>query len=502
MKFTQIKNVIFNWMGMVAAMIYAFFMTPFIVHHLGDTHYGLWNLIISCVGYMAIMDFGIQSSVNRYMAKYKGLGDEEGVSAIYSNSLAIYFCIGLAAVVLGLAITMNVESIFRLDPKDVPLARRVMLIMVLYTAIELPCNVFGALIYAYQRFDLLNGIATGILSVQAVLVWYILSHNANLWIFSWIIVACGMGKYLIQYLIAHRLVGTLRFREDLLSKSTLIQMITFSGITFLSIMVNYIILKTDNIVIGMFLSPQAITMYSIGFMLSDYTAQIVGKMCNTFTPVFSEHEARGEKHEIDSLLFNSCRFASLIGVPVGLTAIVVGKDFITLWMGKEYQGAYLIMVVMMIARMTGFPTASMYSMLYGIGKHYIALFTGIFEALVNLVLSIVLVHHYGILGVAVGTMIPMVIANVFFPVIVSRKMKTDLRVWLMEAIVRPGIFSIVFYLAISILCSFFRQVSWSGFIAQAIIIVLVYSMLFWFMGLRRHERSMLIARVRMGMAES
>jgi O-antigen/teichoic acid export membrane protein len=496
MKLISVKNVIFNWVGMISTMIYAFFLTPFVVHNLGDAHYGIWNLIMACVGYMTVLDFGIQSSVNRYIAKCKGLGDKKGVLTVYSNAIAVYWCIGILTIILGLALAFNIEKIFRIASEDVSLARRVMLLMVIYTAVEFPCNVFGALMYAYQRFGAINIITSAMLGVQALVVWFALTHKTSLLLFALVTVACGLTKYLIQYIYTHRLVTGLGFKLGFISKPVLSQMLVFSGITFLAVIMNYIIFRTDNIVIGIFLSPQAITMYSIGFMLSDYAAQVVGRMCNTFTPRFSEHEARGEVREFNKLLIDSSRFASLIGVPIGLAVIAMGDEFITLWMGKSYEDAYWITVVMMISRMAGFPTASMYSMLYGIGKHHIILYTGILEAVSNLILSLILVKKYGILGVAIGTMIPMILVNILFPFLVLKSVEFDFKGWFKAGIIHPLAFCIIFYAGIWSLCHMFQQVSWGNLILKMIMITVIYAILFWFIGLKSHERSILMSRLK------
>lgn len=495
MNLASIRNVLFNWMGMAAGILYGFFLIPVVIRGLGDTHYGLWNLIMSCVGYMAVLDFGIQTAVNRYVARDRGLGDAEGVNAVYSNALVMYSFIALAALLAGVTVALNIERIIRIDPGDMALARNVMLLMAVFAAIELPSNVFGAVLYAYQRFDLLNGITMAMLGFQAVFVWLAMTGGVGLWGYAWILFGLGMAKYVVQFILSHRVAGALRFRSSLLSRSTVRMMLTFSGITFLSIIVNYIIFKTDNIVIGIFLSPQAITFYSIGFMLSDYVAQIVGRMCNTFTPMFSEYEARGEQGSFLSLLLTSSRFSTLIGIPAGLTVIVVGRDFIHLWLGQGYEQAYTVMVILMVSRMAGFPTASMSSMLFGIGKHYINLYTGVFEAVMNIALSVILVRHYGIVGVALGTMVPMILANMFYPVLVCWSVGLNLRQWVFEGVLRPGAMCALFFGVISMSGMLFPQVVWTGFLGRIMAIGAVYAVLFWFLGLRGNERSVLIDKL-------
>lgn len=489
-----VKNISFNLMGMFSAIIYTFLLVPIVIKGLGDTHYGLWNLIMSCVGYMAVLDFGIQTAVSRYVARYRGLGDKNGVESVYSNALVMYASTAVLALVGCIILAFNIEAVFKIGTSDIILARNVTLLMSVLAAIELPCNVFGSILYAYQRFDLLNGIAMAVLGLQAIFVWIAMNNGVGLWGYALILFCLGVAKYIVQYISAYRIAGRLTFRWSLVSRSTIKMMLAFSIITFLLIIVNYINFKTDNIVIGIFLTPQSITVYSIGFMITDNVASIVGKICNTFTPMFSDYEAKGERESFMSLLLNTSRLSTLVGIPAGLTAIVLGRDFIHLWLGKGYETAYTVMVILMIARMVGFPTASMSSMLFGIGKHYINLYTGIAESLGNIVLSLVLVKYFGIIGVAIGTLVPMIIARLVYPVVVCRDIGLGLRQWVVEAVIRPGFMCIAFVLLIE-LTSLSSTTTWGNFITRVIIIGLIYMVLFWFIGLKSNERAMVMQRM-------
>lgn len=487
MDLRSVKNVIYNWMGMTAGILYAFVFTPFIVHSLGADHYGIWNLVMSCVGYMAVLDAGIQSAVNRYVARSRGLEDANGVSKVYSTAIAIYLFIGLVASIVGVIVALNFDRLFNIPAVDSSVAQQVMLIMVAYAAVEFPCSVFGAVIYAYQRFDALNGINVAAYLLQAVLVWTALTLSPSLSMYAMAIVVCGIVKFIAQYVVCRRLVEKLHFSTKLISRSTVRELMVFSSITFLAIIANYMVFKTDNIVIGVFLSPEAVAIYAIGFMVSDYVGQIVGRMCNILTPMFSEYEARDATERMHALLFTSSRFSSILGLSAGCALILLGDQFLSLWIGKEYDGAYQIAVVMMIARMGGFPTAPFYSMLYGIGKHHLILYTGIAEAVANLVLSLALVRSYGILGVAIGTMIPMLIGNLFFAVAVSRVSGFGFWKWLVTSLARPTIMALLLCgLAYPITLLAFA-VSWGWLVAQVAYMLGVFVLLFWLVGLRDEE---------------
>lgn len=75
---TQIlKNVGSSWTALGINVIVGVFLSPFILHRLGDAAFGIWVLIFSITGYYGLFDLGIRSSIVRYVSKYTATGDRE-----------------------------------------------------------------------------------------------------------------------------------------------------------------------------------------------------------------------------------------------------------------------------------------------------------------------------------------------------------------------------------------------------------------------------------------
>ncbi len=484
----NIKNVLYNWFGMVGLIAYAFVITPFLVHRLGNNYYGIWTLVTSCIAYFTILDFGIHSSVNRYISKYKGIDDVENISSVYTNALCMYGFIGIVVIAGGMIVYLRLDKIFNIAASDLGLVRRVFSLMVAYTAIQFPLTVYAAIIYAYQRFDLINIISVSELVVRGILIYFLLDTQNGLITLAIILVVLGLLKYGSYMLFSYSIINKLKFDAKFIKMSTIRTMLAYSIITFLAVIAENIIYRTDNIVIGMYLDPKAITMYSIGFMISEYLSNIIGKMNNVLNPIFSDHESRGEYEHIRSLILKTTRYAILVGVPLSFAAFVVGKDFITLWMGKEYEPAYTIMCILVCSRMMTIPVSPMYPLLYGIEKHRLILYTGLIEAVINLSLSIYLVRKIGILGVALGTMAPMIVISILMPYLVCRTIKLSCREWLRDGVLRPLSFSAIFLVAIIIFRFLFKEMTAFRFIALTAGIVGIYFSLIIRFGLNSDEQ--------------
>jgi O-antigen/teichoic acid export membrane protein len=95
-------------------------------------------------------------------------------------------------------------------------------------------------------------------------------------------------------------------------------------------------------------------------------------------------------------------------------------------MGARYHDAYPCLVVLIIGWFCSLAQSPSVQLMFGTSKHKFFAWVNSAEGVLNLVLSILLAKRYGIIGVALGTMIPMVLNKVMVqPVYVCRVAEID-----------------------------------------------------------------------------
>src|ERR1700692_402885 len=90
-----LKNVGSSWSALAINVIVGIFLSPFIVHRLGDAAFGIWVLIFAVTGYYGLFDLGIRSSIIRYVSKYAATGDKEKLAQFVNTALFSYTGVGL-----------------------------------------------------------------------------------------------------------------------------------------------------------------------------------------------------------------------------------------------------------------------------------------------------------------------------------------------------------------------------------------------------------------------
>lgn len=77
LKVGAILSYISMGLGYVISIIY----TPIMLRLLGQSEYGLYNLVNSVVSYLGLLNFGFGSAYVRYYSRYKVKDDEENIAS-------------------------------------------------------------------------------------------------------------------------------------------------------------------------------------------------------------------------------------------------------------------------------------------------------------------------------------------------------------------------------------------------------------------------------------
>src|SRR5437016_14554383 len=116
-KIQFINNVGSSWFALGINVAVGIFLSPFILHRLGDEAFGIWVLIFSVTGYYGLFDLGIRSSIIRYVAKYTATDDQDQLNRLVNTAMFSYGGIGLIAMLITLTASLYLGSIFRI-PAD------------------------------------------------------------------------------------------------------------------------------------------------------------------------------------------------------------------------------------------------------------------------------------------------------------------------------------------------------------------------------------------------
>ncbi len=441
MKFDKkqiLRNVGSSWFALGVNVLVGIFLSPYILHRLGDEAFGLWILIFSVTGYYGLFDLGIRSSIVRYIAKYSANDEQEELNRLVNTAMFSYSAIGLLAMSLTFIATYYVNSIFRIPSGFLVTARWLLLMVGISVSLGFPLGVFSGILEGLQRFYLLNFTSISSTLLRALLIVLALRHGRGLLTVALITVSLPLLSALVNGGAVLRILR-LRFGPQYVSRDSLRRIAGYSGTTFLIIVAGRLRFKTDALVIGTFVSAAAVTYFTIGSRLIDYASETVSSLAQIFVPMSSQSQAKGDLEALRKIFVVGNRACAFIIFPITAILTILGKSIIEAWVGPKYVAtSYPVLLVLLYPMTLMLAQSASGRTLWGMAKHRTWAWVVLAEGIANLILSIVLVRRYGIMGDAIGTAIPLSCSMIFFlPRHLCRLLGIRLTTYLYRAFLLP-----------------------------------------------------------------
>lgn len=417
-----VRNVFSNWVATAANMAVGFFLSPYIVHHLGNVAYGVWVLAISSINYLAMLDLGMRSSVLRFVSRARTVGNHEEASEAVSAALWVRLQVSVLVLVLSGVLAWVFPIFFKVPPDIARAAQIAVLIVGANLAMVMSLGVFGGVVSGLNRYDLQTAITLIQIVIRVSTVLYVLRHGHG-------IVAIAVCEFIAAFtsnialvVVARRIYPELTVRIKKPERSMLRSLWSYSAYAFLTTVAVQLVYQTDNLVVGGFVSAAAVTFYAIGGSLVRYSDQVTGAMTMSFVPAASTYDSAGDTAKLRTLYTGGTRALMAVSLPVMATLTLRGRTFIGLWMGPQYmQSSGTVLILLATTMIFSHANNAAFAIAFGTDRHKVTAKWAIGEGVANLVLSCILVHWFGIYGVAVGTMIPnLFIHLVLWPPFISK----------------------------------------------------------------------------------
>lgn len=461
------KSSLARTLNFSLSLAIAFVMTPVIVHSLGNRMYGLWVIIATFLGYYGLLDFGLSSAVNRYLSRAVGQDDHAEIRGVISTAFFLFTGIGAIALCLSVLIAIF-AGYFVKNPGELGLFRVIILLLGFGVSIGFPGRVFEGLLTSYLRYDLSSYADSTRLLLSNALIYYFLSRGHGLLAMAVINVGSSLLQYCMLFIFARKTFPGFSLARRYFRPNLRRPFFSYSWKTMVAMLADILRFRIDSIVIVAFLNLGLVTYYSVGMKLCDTFSSLIVTIAGTMMPVFSQYESRADWDSLRKAFLSSTKVSTCLSVFVGTSMIFYGKPFMLRWMGPDFISSYYVMVIICIPSIIALSQHPSIGLLYGISKHHYYAIANTCEGVLNLILSIILVHYYGIYGVAIGTAIEMMIFKLLIqPVFTSRAIGLPIYQYYVETLFYTALKTLVpllgyFYLVRNFITSDYYSIAMSG----------------------------------------
>ena len=433
----MLKSIGSNWGVTLVTVIVLYVLTPFTLHKLGTDGYGTWLLITSMNGYLGLLVLGVPMASVRYFAQHVANQDIRKLNEAISSCTGLYLLLGVIALVIGLGL----YAFFTLYGIPTPLhtdARSAFAIMVLFVAAGFVSLLPEGILAAHGDFVPRNVVRLASLVLRLGLTIGLLTLNASLTLLALVQLGCQVFDFLACLLIIRRRYPGIRLGLAGFDWKVVRQIFAFSLFVLVLNAGARLSFETDSMVIGAFMDVGQIPHFTIANSFIIYLMEFVVAIAAVVMPAATRLQTQGKTGELREIFLKWSKIAFSLTMMVGLFLLVLGPRFIAWWVGQEFERpAGQVLQILMISYLIFLPVRGVaLPILMGLGKPKLPTIGFLIAGLVNLGLSIGLVHPLGIAGVALGTAIPNVLFAGLVLFVACRELDTSVGEYLRYVVPR------------------------------------------------------------------
>lgn len=399
-------NVSTRYLAYTVDAIVGVLMLPFNLAHLGAAAYGLWMVTASLTAYFTMLDLGYGGALVRFVAQYRARKDARSLNEVLSTLAVVYTSIGAATYALVLLAAYYLDSLLKLTPDQVPTSRALLLIVGAQVALRFLFGVFGGVIVGFQRYHLnnLTSIATSIAVALANVAVLLLGYGVVELVA--VTTAVRVAALFVYRLNAYRVFPGLRISATLFRLERLREVSGFSVFMLLLDLAHKVNYSTDVLVIGALIGAPAVAFWSPAQRLGELALKLSNQLSEALFPIVVDCDAAQRAARLRMVFVQGTRLSLATVIPIAGGLAMLASPLLTAWIGPGFAETALILqiiAVVVIVRV-GCSMASVVLKGAGLHRRLVAMVGAM--AVANLALSIVLVKPLGLVGIAVGTLVP------------------------------------------------------------------------------------------------
>ncbi|PYR81675.1 MAG: hypothetical protein DMF87_04460 [Acidobacteria bacterium] len=226
-----------------------------------------------------------------------------------------------------------------------------------------------------------------------------------------VIVPVNVLMGMASTVLLKRVASDLRIGWRGANRAAVRRVLSFSSSVFAIETATRLQTKTAEFVIAALATLDAVTPYALARRLGDVAEMVAIQFLKVVMPLASELHASEHGSKLRTLYIVSSRIALAISVPVAVVLTVIGGKILALWVGPAYGHYAGLVALLAVSRLIASSQWPASEILLGMTKHRMVAATALTSGVLHVVLGALLLPSFGLTGVAVGGLIPNVIAS-------------------------------------------------------------------------------------------
>lgn len=495
----QIKiGGILSYASILLNVLVGFLCTPLIIKSLGTSSYGIYTLAFSVMN-MFLIDFGLGSAASRYISKYRSENNQTAVNDVFGLILKLFIVLALLIGVFFIVwIFLSPHIYAGLSSSEIHSFQISFAIVSAYSLISFPFLTFDGILTAYEKFVQAKSI--NIISRLVLTTLILLSVFLNLGIYALIAshAIVGVIAVSLKFIFVYKFTPArpnLSFRN----KSLLKDVTVFSSWVAITTLANRLLFNICPTIMGIVSGSNQIAIFGLIATVESYVYVFATAINGMFIATITRYFVGDNPIEkLKNLMAKVGKFQFFINGLIICGFAVLGLTFIKWWAGDDYSMAYYGIILVVVPGLFYNPLEIGITTMIVTKKVKYHAITEIIVGIINVGLCFPLAAKYGAIGACFSLFIALVIRTILTILICAFILKIPMKDFFVDVYMRmllPCILTIgIGLLAIQNV----GYVDKLEFIRIGLVIVTLYFILMFGIGLSSQDKKNLMSRILKG----
>ena len=473
----QIKiGAVISYIAIILNIVVGLVYTPWMVKKIGKSQYAIYTLANSLIT-MFLVDFGLSSATARFVSNYKAEEKQENINNFLGIIYKLYIIIDMVIFTALFVYFFFIDFVYvSLTAEELRQFKIVYIMSASFSLINMPFVTQTGILTAYSKFIqlkladliyriLLTGLTVAVLvfgyGLYALVGAHIVAGILNITYKQIIIKSCTPIKV------------NFRYRDSKLFRN----IFKFSIWTTIGTLAQRLIFTISPSILGIVANSAEIAVFGVVITIEGFFFTITTAINGMFMPTISKaYVENGEKapEKLMPLFVGVGKFNFLINGLLCVGFFLLGKDFITLWMGEEYQNAYIGILLVIIPGLIYNSLQVANTAMIVKNKVKLQAIIGVIYGVVNVGLSFLLSSFYGAIGASLSIYIAYTLRGIIYHIVHHRVMKFNIRTFILKCYLRCLPCIIITLICGLVFNRFYSVNGWLSFGVAVIIILVIY----------------------------
>lgn len=405
-----LKNIIFSLLNQLVTIIVGLIIPRLFIKHYGSSINGLISSITQFLGYIVLLESGASGVIRAAFYKPLAHGEQDQLSAIVRASNSFFRKIGTVFLVYLLSVTVIYPLIVS-SPLSYASTALLVLIIGISTLFQYYYGITNeVLLHADQKLWVSSSIQTVFLIAKAMVAFVLISLNCSVHLTRLFITLI----YIIQPLFFHFYVSnSYGIKKNVEPDEKAIEQ-RWDGLGHH--IASFVHRNIDIVLLSVFSSIVNVSIYSIYYAIVNGVRQIIQTMANAMAPALGNMLAKEESDTLNkTFTLYEMLNAILVTIFYTTTALTI-IPFISIYLKGVQDANYAqpLFAIILIASEAFSSFRNPYlDVCLSAGHFRETKGSAYIEALINVVVSLLLVRKLGLIGVAIGTLMAVVFRTIY-----------------------------------------------------------------------------------------